>query len=888
MSSRSLTFDSLAAAPFLALMAVDSLPDLVCYVDAARRYRFVNHAYRDWYGLDPADIEGRVLPEVMGEESYKLAMPYIDRAFAGEPVTYTARLPLKYGPPRQIEARLIPDLADGEVRGLFGTVRDISHRERMQQEVLSMLDGMEAGFMALDQDGRITFMNRTTARVVAAAASKDVGDRAQLYGNRPWELNPISRVGTIHRAFERVRATGIPESLEFTPIGGDPDRVVDMRVFPTANGAVGFSFIDITQRRRAEDELRRGRERLRIALDAGGMAAFENDAASGESWFSDNVEQILGRTPSDCLAHDVHPDDSERVRAAREQTLETGEPFDQTVRYPSPVEGEWLWMNIQAARALDAGGRPVRLVGVIRDVTRAYVADEVLRTANVDLEARIRSETAERLQAELDRERFWTLSRDLYAVATTDGGVIRRINGPAWKVALGYDREQLVGESLRTFVHPDDLQPTLAEVARLKAVPMIELENRLRHANGDWRWMSWKVITDGTFSYATARDVTEDKAREEQVRRTQKLEALGQLTGGVAHDFNNLLTVIMGALDLVQKHPHDWARREQLISAALVAAKRGEMLNRQLLGFARRQASHREFVAPSRRLDEMAPLIRGALNDAIALELDTAGEARGVMADPAQFEVAVLNLVVNARDAMPKGGVLRISVRAAPAQEACRHSLLPNDYMVLDVKDTGVGMSKEVLAHVFEPFFTTKEVGKGSGLGLAQVYGFARQCGGTADIRTEEGRGTTVSLYLPAIHPPTVVDQPQSPNAGAVPRKRILLVEDDILVGAVTEGMLADMGHLVTCAEDAAGAREALARGQFDLLFTDVRMPGGCNGVQLAREATAAHPKMKVLLCSGWTDVELDKEGLGATWPLLAKPFDTAELERALRNVFAE
>jgi CheY-like chemotaxis protein len=198
-------------------------------------------------------------------------------------------------------------------------------------------------------------------------------------------------------------------------------------------------------------------------------------------------------------------------------------------------------------------------------------------------------------------------------------------------------------------------------------------------------------------------------------------------------------------------------------------------------------------------------------------------------------------------------------------------------------------MSKDVLAHVFEPFFTTKEVGKGSGLGLAQVYGFARQSGGTADIQTEEGVGSTVSIYLPVSSLAPSVHEPEAPQeAGAVTPKRILLVEDDVLVGAITESMLIDMGHQVTRAEEAAGAREALAHAEFDLLLTDVRMPGGCNGVQLACEATRARPSLKVLLCSGWTDDQLDKEGLGGKWPLLAKPFDEYELEQALRGVLAD
>ncbi len=870
--------------PAFARRVLDSFPELISYVDADERYRFVNRGYQEWFGVKASEIEGHSMREILGDEAYAKVQPHARRAFQGERVTYTTTMPYRLGAPHEIEALLIPDLAqDGAVRGVFALVRDVGERERLQREMLSVLDGMDACFIALDPEDRITFVNAAAETFQMASGRPAFGDRASVLGRRLWDINPEGYGGILHQAVLRVRANGQQEAFEYSP-QLRPDRIVDTRVFPTPSGSVGISYIDVTERRHTADELRRNEERLRIALEAARMTAFDYDAVSGESRFSENVEQVLGHRTS-FIKH-VHPDDQPAAMAAGDHALETGARCDVTVRYPSPVEGEWLWMNLQATRAADAEGRPVRLVGVIRDVTQAKIAQDLLSSANIDLEARVRSETTERLQAVQDRERFWTLSRDLFAVMSSPDGLVRRINAEAWRATLGYSPDQLIGTQLRVFGHPDDFQATLDGVAKLGAVPMVEFENRFRHADGGWRWLSWKVIAEGELHYAAARDVTEEKAREEQVRRSQKLEALGHLTGGGAHDFNNLLTVIMGALDLMQKRPHDEALRGRLVSAALAASKRGERLNKQLLGFARKQASHQEFVVPSRRLEEMAPLIKGALSDLVAIELDTA-EARGAMADPAQFEVAVLNLVVNARDAMPDGGTLSISARAAHDRDARRLALPPANYLVLEVTDTGTGMSQEVLSHVFEPFFTTKDVGKGSGLGLAQVYSFARQSGGTVGIRTELGRGSTVAVYLPASDPPPAADEPASGRTGTGPGRRILLVEDDALVGAVTESMLADMGHQVTRAEDGMGALDALARAEFDLLFTDVRMPGGLNGVQLAREAVRGHPDLKVLLCSGWTDNMLGEESRGARWPLLAKPFDVVELEQALRDVLA-
>jgi CheY-like chemotaxis protein len=278
----------------------------------------------------------------------------------------------------------------------------------------------------------------------------------------------------------------------------------------------------------------------------------------------------------------------------------------------------------------------------------------------------------------------------------------------------------------------------------------------------------------------------------------------------------------------------------------------------------------------------MHPLLNSALGDEIQLRYELARGPCGCAIEPSQLEAAVLNLIVNARDAMPKGGMVTLRTRTAAGDERLRLGLTgDDDHLVIEVVDTGEGMPREVVAHAFEPFFTTKAVGEGSGLGLSQVYGAARQSGGLATAESEPGEGTTVRMYLRMAPLPTA-----TPAEADVPRAQpgdsVLLVEDDVLVGVVTESLLVSAGYQVTRANDAVEALAALRGGRFDILVTDVRMPGAMNGVDLAREATRRNPRLKVLLCSGWTAENLGPGVTDAPWPLLPKPYDEAQLRRAL------
>jgi len=393
---------------------------------------------------------------------------------------------------------------------------------------------------------------------------------------------------------------------------------------------------------------------------------------------------------------------------------------------------------------------------------------------------------------------------------------------------------------------------------------------------------------------AVAEDRSAELARSrEQLAQTQRLEAIGQLTGGVAHDFNNLLAVIIGNLELMQLARGDAEKIERLAQGAMKAAQRGERLVRQLLTYARRQITRPETVNPNQLIVDIENLMRRAIGEQIEMIMTLSPLLAPAKIDPSEFETAILNLVINSRDAMTGGGRITIKTQNVTIDQqiaASSPEVKPGSYVMIIVSDSGIGMTPAVLARAFDPFFTTKEVGKGSGLGLSQVYGFAKTAGGHVTIESKPGVGTTVKLYLPKS-----IDRPISAETSdettflkpASSHETILVVEDDEDVLQVAAKNLTELGYHVETAVNAAQALEFL-RGDHpvDLLFSDVIMPGGMNGVQLAVEARRIRPELKVLLTSGYTAAALSREhGLPDNLNVVEKPYQREELAKKLRLV---
>jgi PAS domain S-box-containing protein len=495
-------------------------------------------------------------------------------------------------------------------------------------------------------------------------------------------------------------------------------------------------------------------------------------------------------------------------------------------------------------------------------------------------------------------DRIWVNSRDLLVVVDA-GGTFRSVS-PSWTRVLGYAPEDVVGSSFRRFVHPDDFALSEAALATaLKSDNLTAFENRIVAQSGEVRWISWNTSLEDDLVYAYGRDITAEKqqavallAAEAQLRQSQKMEALGQLTGGIAHDYNNMLAVVIGSLELLNRRlaePEPMVKR--YVDAAMDGARRSAALTQRLLAFSRQQPLKPESVDANRLVAETQEILRHTIGGNIRLETSLADGLWRVHADPNQLVSALLNLAVNARDAMANGGRLTIETRNAQLDDvyASQHpGVTPGSYVMIAVIDSGTGMAADVIAKAFDPFFTTKEVGKGTGLGLSQVYGFIKQSRGYVEIDSEPGRGTTVKIYLPRMVGSE--DEAPSPSGGsqglAQDGATILVVEDEPAMRQVSVEALTTLGYHVY---EAAGAAAALAlldqKPEIALLFTDVIMPD-TNGRQLADEACRRRPGLKVLFTTGYTRNAVVHNGvLDPGVELLGKPFTLDQLAEKVRDM---
>ena len=515
------------------------------------------------------------------------------------------------------------------------------------------------------------------------------------------------------------------------------------------------------------------------------------------------------------------------------------------------------------------------------------------------------SETTQRVLAErammADRNRLWALARDPFLIADTNGTWLSV--SPAWTEILGWSEAELVGRTSQWMEHPDDISKTRERVADLAdGETVLRFENRFRTKDGDYRTFSWTAVPEGHLIYCVARDVTQQRTdaqmladTEAALRQAQKMETLGQLTGGIAHDFNNLLQIVTGNLDLMLRSlPPEEAKLRRMATNAAAGANRAATLTQRLLAFSRRQPLAPRPIDPNQLIESMSGLLQRTLNEAIEITTVGAFDAWPIAIDVNQMENALLNLAVNARDAMPNGGRLTMEVANVDVDaRLARHEgdIKPGHYVMIGMTDTGDGMDEATLAQAIDPFFTTKEVGRGTGLGLSMVYGFIKQSGGYMRVYSERGMGTCVKLYLPrhagALPIPDMTEDSE-PLPVARGSETILLCEDDENVRAFSVEVLSELGYRVIAAGNARQALEQLEASDapVDLLFTDVVLPGGMTGADLAREAQAMQPDLRVLFTTGYARNAIVHHGrLDEGVELLTKPFSYGALAARVREM---
>jgi PAS domain S-box-containing protein len=477
-----------------------------------------------------------------------------------------------------------------------------------------------------------------------------------------------------------------------------------------------------------------------------------------------------------------------------------------------------------------------------------------------------KEQAAELAATTIERDRVWQNARDLLVIIGADG-IYRAVN-PAWTEVLGYQLEEIVGHSFLEFAWPDDVELTQAALdTAASRNNLTNFENRLKHKDGTFRWISWHTSVEGDLVYGNGRDISirKDQAAaleqaEDALRQSQKMEALGQLSGGIAHDFNNLLTGIIGCRSMIRRRmpPEPPEEVSRLIETASTAAFSAASLTHRLLAFARRQSLDTKPGDVNQLVVGMEELLRRTLGEQVELRTVLASGLRLAMTDAHQLENAVLNLALNARDAMPDGGRLTIeteNVRLDQTYARRNDDVAAGEYVAISVSDTGVGMPPDVAARAFDPFFTTKPTGLGTGLGLSMIYGFAKQSRGHVRIYSEVGKGTTIKLYLSRATG-DVTDANDVRDA-EVPRghgERILVVEDDDTVRQLVVDVLREWGYQQLEASDARTAIPILhSKRRIDLLVTDVGLPY-VNGRQLAEMARETRPDLKVLFVTGYAE----------------------------------
>jgi PAS domain S-box-containing protein len=717
-------------------------------------------------------------------------------------------------------------------------------------------------------------------------------------GGATWHENQLVPV-TRHGRLEQVYWT-----YGFSPIDED-DGI----------GGVLVVCRDVTKEYLAANALREREAELARVQQLGRIGGLEVDLRTGfGNRRSPEYLLIHGLPPAAAdESHEdwvqrIHPDDREATEKIFRDAV-AGDVRDYSVQYRivRPSDGETRWISVKSTIERDENGKAIRLVGAHTDVTEQVVADLALRQSEeqfrklADQLADLNATLAQRVEEKTrERDRIWNVSQDLLVVADRDG-VWRTVN-PAWTKTLGWNEAELLNRTSEWLEHPDDGGLTRTEVNRLiQGNLTVKFEGRFRHKDGSYRWLSWTGVPDQDHIYAVARDVTAEKAAadrlkatEEALLQSQKMEAVGQLTGGIAHDFNNLLTGIVGSLDLLQTRLNQ-GRTENVaryINAAMTSANRATALTHRLLAFARRQPLIPKSVDANQLVVSLEDLLRRTIGETIDLEIAAPDDLWCTLCDPNQLESALLNLAINARDAMPDGGKLTIATANAriAGLTADTPALLPGDYICIEVTDSGVGMSAEVAARAFDPFFTTKPIGQGTGLGLSMIYGFARQSNGHVTIDSRLGRGTSIKLYLPRHHGDIAASHASAARAAehAATGETVLVVEDEPVVRGVILEMLHEEGYRTLEAVDGpSGLRILRTNGRVDLLITDVGLPG-MNGRQLADQARETRPRLKILFVTGYAEsVAISEAFLQPGMEMITKPFDLDYLSRRVRAMIS-
>lgn len=876
-----------ASAETHALLAsvLQSIGDALVTIDLDGKILTWNAAAERLFGYSESAVIGQSITFLSRAEDRGLTQYRVERSRLGEqiPPYEAVRLRSDGQLVRVVVTPSVVRSPDGTVIALAATYQDVTDRRAVLEartRLAAIVESCSDAVVAESLDGTITDWNAAAERLFGYRASEAVGQSISILvpPERKTEAEAFQ-----YRAFQNERIEP-HETVRLTKTGHRVEVSLSVSPILDADGVViGAANIaqDISARKRADADLRRSEELFRGAFEDTNVPMVVTDMDNRFVRVNAAFAAFFGYTEEEMLSLDLaaitHPDDMAESLAQREELMSfRATHFTMEKRYLHR-SGKVLWGRTNVSLVRDADGRPVRYVGQVQDITKRKQAEETLRIRETAIEA---------------------ISQGIVLTDPTipDNPIVYA--SPSFERMTGYSPEEARGRNCR-FLQGKETNPDA--IARLRRATLdgravtVELLNYRKDGSAFWNALSVSPVRDSqgklTHFVGVLTDVTERRRLEEQYRQIQKMDAIGQLAGGVAHDFNNLLTVINGYSEiLLDTLPPDDLSRESLVEI-LKAGERSAELTQQMLTFSRQQVLDPRVIELNRVVAETEKMLRRLIGADVRLAVCTEPSLWPTRADPGQIGQVLMNLAVNARDAMPRGGCLTIETQnvTLDADYVWSHpDARQGDHVVIAVSDSGVGMSPEVQTRIFEPFFTTKEAGKGTGLGLATVYGIVKQSGGHIAVYSELGKGTTFKVYLPRAESTDEVSL-LSVGITAAPRghETILLVEDDEGVRRFSRRALEGSGY---CVLEAANGEEAEViaaahHGAIHLIVTDVILPGGA-GPEMAERISGRRAEVKRLFVSGYTSEAAVRHGmLEKGVHFLQKPFSPSSLVHKVREV---
>ena len=859
----------------------EALPHVVWTAEPNGTVDYANRAYYQYRGLavEAIDLHAQEWTAGLHPDDVDLCLKEWQAAVATDTDFYTEyRIRREDGEYRWhlVTAHPICDEAGNCIKW-YGSALDIHDRKLAEAAAQSLasrlnltLESISDGFFILNRDWQFTFVNREAERLLQRS-------RSELLGQNIWEAFPDAIDSRAHEAYHQAMATGLSVTFDFYYLPFD--AWFDVSAYPS-DGGLAVYFQDVTQQRQADEQLRllesaivRINDIILITEaqpidEPGPKIVYVNDAFERRTGY--RRDEVIGQTPRLLQGPQTQRQELDRIRTA----LQNWQPIrSELINYTK--SGEPFWLELDIMPITDTAGHYTHWVAVQRDITQRRQVQEQLAQ-----QAALLNETQDAIIVySLDHIiQFWNQSAE-------------RLYGWTAEEALGQSVDALLDKNVNTLA---EVTATLQQQDVWHGIMSHRCKDGSRLSVDCTRTLVRDADGQPQAIMAVNTDITQRLALEQQLRQSQRLEAVGQLTGGVAHDFNNLLTVIIGNTELLKEELQRLPTLFALAETTAAAAQRGADLTHRLLAFARRQALDPKVIQVNQLLTEMEPLLRRTLTANIDLKIMLDTPLWWCAVDPSQLESAILNLCLNGRDAMPAGGELTLETANVYLDQdyADHHAeVTPGEYICITTTDSGHGMTPDIIDQVFEPFFTTKESGRGTGLGLSMVYGFIKQSGGHIKLYSELEQGTSVKLYLPRTLDDATTDLSNTDEplvAGGT--ETILVVEDDDLVRSHAEMQLQRLGYRVMTAASGSEALQMLYRisDTIDLLFTDVMMPGGMNGPQLARAAQQLYPGLKVLYTSGYTENAVVHRGqIDPGVHLLSKPYRWQDLARLVRQVLS-